>query len=297
MEEPIIVPETEPLAPPPATIETEQEIETEEAEAPQDLDSPEPEDDALAPSEDDDEYELDGKKFRAPKSLKDRMLQHADYTKKTQDLSARSKELDAREAAMPKLAEDELGIRVKLAGVKEQLDAYRKLSQADWDAHYETDYLQTDKHWRAFNALKEQEAALNTELTTKQTERSQVAERDLANRVEETNKFAATNIKGYTPELTGKLIEFAESRGIDESIIKSLWSPKMYQILHEASIGAQVLKQQATPRAPKAATPPPAPLQIVRPAAPTVPSRSLAELAKSDDATAYIEARKAGRVR
>lgn len=269
--------------------------ETEEKDLPLDValpESGEEEVEQAAPVDDDEEVEWEGKKFKAPKGLKDGILRQADYTKKTQELSAKAKDLDARESQITAAPEEELKVRAQLFNVDSQLEQYGKLTQADWDAYYAQDYVETDKAWRHYQLLKEQKGTLSSELQSKQTQRSQLAERELANRVEETNKFAATSIKGYTPELTNKIIEFATNEGVPESVMKANWSPTFYKLLHRAMIGEQVLKQQATPK-PKAPTP--APLETVRPGNNPAPSRSIKELAEKDDLSEYVARRNAER--
>lgn len=269
--------------------------ETEEKELPLDVALPEGDEEEVeqaAPVDDDEEVEWEGKKFKAPKGLKDGILRQADYTKKTQELSAKAKDLDARESQITAAPEEELKVRAQLFNVDSQLEQYGKLTQADWDAYYAQDYVETDKAWRHYQLLKEQKGTLSSELQSKQTQRSQLAERDLANRVEETNKFAATSIKGYTPELTNKIIEFAVNKGIPDSVLKANWSPTLYEVLHAAMVGTQVLKQQATPK-PKAPTP--APLETVRPGNNPAPSRSIKELAEKDDLSEYVARRNAER--
>lgn len=269
--------------------------ETEEKELPLDVALPESDDEEVeqaAPVDDDEEVEWEGKKFKAPKGLKDGILRQADYTKKSQANAERERLLDARESQITAAPEEELKVRAQLFNVDSQLEQYGKLTQADWDAYYAQDYVETDKAWRHYQLLKEQKGTLSSELQSKQTQRSQLAERELANRVEETNKFAATSIKGYTPELTNKIIEFATNEGVPESVMKANWSPTFYKLLHRAMIGEQVLKQQATPK-PKAPTP--APLETVRPGNNPAPSRSIKELAEKDDLSEYVARRNAER--
>jgi hypothetical protein len=293
MTEEIISPPTTEQAPPvEPTIPVEDE--TPETEVPQDLDSPEEGEveEVDPPLEEDEEVEFNGKKFRAPKGLKDSLLMRADYTKKTQEVSEKDKAADRRLAAIEAAPEEELRARARLANIDESLEYYQQFSDAQWEAAREEDYVGTEKAWRQYQKLQVDKTALTAEMTTKQTERSQAAERDLANRVEETNTFAAKNIKGYTPELTGKLVQFADAEGVDEVTLKKLWSPTFYKILHKAMIGEQSLKQQAVR---KPAPTPPAPLTIVKPTTPPTTRTSLRELADSDNMEAYVAARKAGR--
>ncbi len=280
-------------APQPA-IEVEEPVET-----PQDIDPVETEEDPETVDEaveEDEEVEWNGKTFKAPKGLKDGILMQADYTKKTQDVSTKAKELEARETELKQQAEatdEELTSRAQLVNIEDRLSQYGKLTQADWDAYYAQDYVETDKAWRDYQFLKAQRGEIAETLKTKQTERTQKAELDLANRVEATNKFASEKIKGYTPELTTKLVEFASNEGLDEKTLKTNWSPTLYKLLHKAYIGEQTLKQQATPKPKVAATV--APLVTVKTAGTSAPVKSLAALADANDMAGYIAARSKGR--
>lgn len=283
---------------PQPTIVPEQEHET-EAETPETI--LDPSEEAAAEGEETEaaepefiEVERNGKTYRIPKDLEGELLMQSDYTKKTQSVAEQAKALEARQAEIAQQAEAteaELQDRALLLQAKFELDQYRKV---DWDALEAQDPLGAQQHWRKFQMLEKAAQETEAALTAKQAERTQKAERDLATRVEETVKFAAKEIPGWTPAVTEKLVKFAMEQGVPEAAIKANWSPVFYKLLHQAEIGAQAMKRQATA---KPAPAPLAPLATVTGKSTPAASKSIADLANSDDMDAYAAARKAGRVR
>jgi hypothetical protein len=247
--------------------------------------------------------ERNGKQFQVPKELEGEFLMQGDYTKKTQTVAERAKELDAREqriAQQAEASEAELDARAKLRSVTEQLAAYEKLTTEDWNAHELNDPIGTRQHERAFQALKAQKAELEGNLSKAGAERTEKAQQDLAKRVQETLEAAPKIIPGLTPETRAatieKLLAHAHSKGIPEQVIKANWSPTFLGLLYEAHIGAQAIAKQSAPK-PAANTPAIAPLATVKAQASPAPSRSVADLAKGGDMAAYAAARAAGRKR
>lgn len=191
----------------------------------------------------------DGKKYTIPKALEAGLLKNKDYTTKTQEVSAKAKALESREAEINQRLEatdEELEMRAEHRSIKSRLDAYAKLSKEDWAAYRAADYIATDEAWRDYQELKERNGELAKMLETKASERTQKAELDLATRVEETRAFAEKQIPGWKPELTEKLVKFALDIGMPEDALKQNWSPTLYKLLHRAQIGESVLQKQAT---------------------------------------------------
>jgi hypothetical protein len=246
--------------------------------------------------------ERNGKQFQVPKELEGEFLMQGDYTKKTQATSAREKELDSREqqlAQQAEISEQELDARANLRSVTAQLAAYEKLTPEDWNAHEMQDPIGTRQHERAFQHLKNQKAELEGTISKTQNERTEKAERALATRVQETLEAAPKIIPGLTAETRDatidKLVSFATSEGIPEQVLKANWSPTLLGLLHKAHIGSLAIAQQAAPKP----TPKPTitPLVTVKTGASPATSKSVADLAKGDDMSAYAAARAAGKKR
>lgn len=239
--------------------------------------------------------EIDGKEYQVPKELEGAFLKNKDYTQKSQANAERTRALEAKEAEIEeraKATEEELDMRATLRSVDAQIAEYAKLTKADWDAHQLQDPMGTEQHWRAFQMLKDQKAELSEQLSTKQNERTQAAQQDLAKRVEQTNAFAKENIKGWNPQLTDTLVKYAVDTGIPESVLKQQWSPTLYKLLHRAWVGERALSKQI------AALPKPQTTNVKPSVTVTGKSNPGAKKSLADmDMDEYVAARKSGRVR
>lgn len=230
----------------------------------------------------------DGQKYSIPKAIESGILKNKDYTTKTQEIADRRKALDNEKSQIEQrlqASDDELRDRAVLLAAREQLDG---LKSKDWIALYRENPDQYHAEQARFQQLQQLERQTAESLNTKQTERTRLAERDLATRVEETISFAQKSIPGWKPELTETLVRFAQSEGIPEEAIKANWSPTFYGLLHKAHIGSLAMQKL---NAPKPAQSPAAPLATV--SGKSTPS-ARTDLASIDDMEAYVAARKKG---
>lgn len=238
------------------------------------------------------DIEWSGKTFKGPKGLKDGLLMQADYTRKTQEVAATRKELDAEKARIVQQAqatEEELGIRANLHHVNGEL---KRLESFDWNAYQamrREDPLGADEAWQYVQHLKGQKADAERHLGDRQRARFEEAQRETAKRFEETNAFKKT-IPGWSPDMDSKVIDFAKSEGITNEQLAGVMSPAVYKILNLARLGADLMSKQATP-APKPQTPAPQPLAVVGAKSNPTAKKSLSEM----DMDEYVAARKAGR--
>ena len=237
--------------------------------------------------EETDELEFGFEKYKVPKKLKDAVEKWgAATTKKEQEVAERRKALDTEHEQRSKATDDELRDRAILIGLNARMDEYKAV---DWVTLSRTDPVGYNEHRAIYDQLKQAVDETNASLTAKQTERTQSAERDLANRVEETLKFAREKIPGFKPELIGTLVEFAQSEGISEAAIQANWSPSLLNLLHKAHIGNLTLQKQSS-------LPKPAPAIPLTPL--TTVSGKTTPAARTDlasaDMEAYVAARRAG---
>lgn len=234
-----------------AAIEVEQDPTTNdnEVEEAETLESPETVEGEDAGGEPEVEYaeiERGGKKYQVPKELEAEFLMQGDYTRKTQEVAAQRKELEAFEAKVRQQAqftEEELTERATLVNVNSQLEQYKSV---DWNAWEQEDPMAANSHWRQFQTLKEQRAELTANLGQRQEFRTREAQQDIAKRIEETKKFAQAEIKGWTPEIDEKILGFTRDMGIDREAIVQAMNPQVYKILHMAWVGSQALNKPAS---------------------------------------------------
>lgn len=224
---------------------TTNDNEVEEAETPETAELVEGADEALEPEVEYAEIERNGKKYQVPKELESEFLMQGDYTRKTQEVAAQRKELEAFEAKVRQQAqftEEELTERATLVNVNSQLEQYKAV---DWNAWEQEDPMAANSHWRQFQTLKEQRAELTANLGQRQEFRTREAQQDIAKRIEETKKFAQAEIKGWTPAIDEQILGFTQQMGIDKEAIVQAMNPQVYKILHMAWVGSQALSKPA----------------------------------------------------
>lgn len=264
-----------------------------EAEQPVSLDDgTEPEIEEQQPDDDSEEFDWNGQKIRGPKGLKDGVLMHADYTKKTQATAARERELDARAEALTQQSaanEEYLDARADLRTVTKELERFKDFGWAEYQALRQSDLLGADEAWNYVQHLQNQKNTLTATLSKHEESRSSEAQQAIAKRMNETQQFAQANIKGWTPETDKQVIDFALSKGATHKDIANLMNPLVYEMIYLARIGAQTLSKPASAAKPN--TPQPAPLKVVAARANPPARKSLSDMSMEE----YAAARQAGR--
>jgi hypothetical protein len=285
-EQEAIAPSGQETAPAPEAVKDEPQIIPEPGEELDEGDAP-----AAEADDDGEDVEWNGKTFRAPKGLKDGILMQADYTKKTQTVAEKAKALEARERAIEerqKATDAELDIRAHLRTVNAEL---KRFEPYDWNAYQQAriaDPMAADEAWNYAQHLRNQKSELEGNLGKAQQTRTQEAQRDLAKRVEEAKTYARTNIKGWTPDLDTKIGGFVKELGVPQELLARNMGPKLYEVLHKAYLGHELLKTQSA--APKPATTPVPPLATVNGRSTPAARGNLADM----DMEAYAAARKKG---
>lgn len=233
-------------------------IEDEADEGPISLDEPEAEatpDEETAEVEEADqsdpyeEVEIDGKRYKVPAEIKDGYLRTADYTRKTQEVAELRRNAEAQIAQVREMAavtEEDIKARGALFQLETQL---QELNQTDWHRLENEDPLEAQALWRRRQQLMEARQQVLEYQGQLAQQRGQAAERDTAKRLQETAEYAQKNIKGWTPELDGKITEFAvKELGYTLDTLKSAYNPQVYRTLYLAHIGQQALNRQQAPK-------------------------------------------------
>lgn len=265
------------------------ELETQQIEG--DAEQPEgelPEGEQTLELEELEEFEWEGKQVKGPKGLRDGLLRQADYTRKTQEVAAKARELEEREqriAQQAQVSEEELQHRATLHHVNSQLEQY---ANVNWQQLEQEDPLAAQQHWRYYQQLKDAKQETSSKITEAEQKRTQDAERDFATRVEQTLTYAREKIPGWTPDTHQKVVKFVESQNLPISTVKQFWGPQLYEILHAAMIGKSAMSKATAPK-PQAQQP--APLRTVGAKSSPPTRKSLAEM----DMDEYVAARQAKR--
>jgi hypothetical protein len=246
-------------------VEAEGPIETGAVEEPQNLEADsqeasQPEAEA-EPDEDLEEFEWEGRRIKAPKGLKDGVLMHADYTRKTMEVSATRQQLEERAERIQqqaKASEEEISARARMHHIDAELKRFETFDWQQYQLARLQDPLQADEAWNYVQHLRSQRNEAAQSISQAENARSEQAQQETAKRLRETEQFARS--KGWTAETDKQVIEFAVSKGASPKDLQAMMNPLVYETLYLARLGEQTLKKGMA--APKPGTPA-APLHVV----------------------------------
>ena len=201
--------------------------------------------------DDSEEVEHDGEKYKIPKALKSALMFQADYTRKTQEVAEQRKAVEYERERFTQDAEAhraDIHDYARLVAVDDRL---KQFEQVNWNELSANDPVQAQQLWIQHSQLKDARQALAGTLTQRQQQRNFETQQKSAKQLEEGRAAIAREIKDWSPELAGKLREFALSDGWSEKEIDGITAAQV-KSLHRSFIGAQLLSKQ-TPKAPSTA--------------------------------------------
>ena len=274
--------EAEEVAP---EVETEAAAETEDQEEP-----PEVEDQG-------EEIEVDGEKYQLPpklaakvKELRDGGLRQDDYTQKTQNLAAVTKQLATIvEVATTneKFEQDIAPQKGELAQIKHQLAQFKSV---DWGS------LEVSQHLalRAqMENLKERAGELQSEIEGKRSQLREYHDSKKQEVIKAGKTYLAQNLKGWNEKSEAEVVSRGRDLGFTDEELNHMLDARIVRAIYESS---QFQKQQAT-KASVMATVQKAP-PVVKPGAVTtnqaaqrdkVLRQRLKSSGKTDDAAALLK--------
>lgn len=205
------------------------------------------------------EIEVDGKVLKIPSEAKDYLLRQADYTRKTQEVAARAKELDTREEQIKQqaqISEHERDAHIALAQVGSQLKQFEAIDWAAEKAKCQDDPIalgELNARWMEYRELRDLQQQGQEYLSKAASQRTEMAKQETAKRLAATKAFAEKNIKGWTPALDNQITQWAAERGFTRDMLMAAYTPEVYEMVHDAYQWNQSLKRQKTakPSTPK----------------------------------------------
>jgi hypothetical protein len=204
-----------------------------------------------------DEIEHDGKRYRVPSALKSAFMMHGDYTRKTQELAAARRSLDAERETFSRSALGHVADFGRLTALDQDIAKY---ANVDWQKLATDDPFAAQQHYMAYQQLKDQRNELAGKIIQAERARSHEAERTFANRYAEANAVLHRDLKGWA-EAAPKVAEFAHRSGVSqEELAHIATSPALSKLLHQAWLGERVIARQ---KAAAAETKGPEPLKQV----------------------------------
>lgn len=236
-------------------------------------------------AEEDDEIEVDGKKFVMPKSaaekLKAERLMHADYTRKTQEVAETRKQIEAeREQVKQAAAQQQQFIKevAKVHAIDDQLEQYKGI---DWNKLSDEDPVAAQKLHFQYQALQQQRHQAAEAVTKAQDEHALVEQQATAKQLQEAEAYVQREVPGWTPERGAVVNDYIQAQGVklDQATAKAIFAnPALIKIFDQAEKFGQLLKKQtAKPAAPAAPPAPPTRVSASRASAKVDPDKMSTE--------------------
>lgn len=204
------------------------------------------------------EIEYEGKKYQVHPDLKDGILRHADYTRKSQaNAEERRAIAELNQKAMDTLqaSEEEVSARGQLAIVNQQLAQY---AQVDWNALEQqainsadpfTEQGRVQTLWRQYQQLRDTKGDLESQVNQAVQKRTEHTQQDIARRWAESRSQASQRIKSWTPEVEQQVFRFAsEQLGATREWLTQAMTPQLYHGMYLAWMGHQALNKPAKPK-------------------------------------------------
>lgn len=198
--------------------------------------------DLLPPEDDVEEVDYEGAKYKVPKPLKEALLRHSDYTRKTMELAEQRRALEADKSVIERakaLTAAEIKASVRLDQVGTELAQFQNI---DWKVLDPNDPDVQKAHWR-FQQLQGEFGSLKNQLDEHFRVKNTQAQQETAKAREESDRVLTKEIKGWTPEKRQELETFAVNQGIPQEVIP-LASASELKILNLAHIGQQFIERQ-----------------------------------------------------
>jgi len=207
------------------------------------------------------EIEFEGKKYAVPPELRSAFMQHADYTRKTQEVADNRKALEAEQQQFQQANERHqanLQAYGHVAALDAQLEQYKNV---DWQKFSADDPIQAQQAFFQFQQLKDSRQTLAGQISQQERQTLQAQQQQAAQQLEQGRATLAKEIPNWSQELSQTLAKSgAENYGFSDQEMQSIADPRMVRVLHDAHQYRQIMaKATQKPEGAK-----PAPVRRVR---------------------------------
>jgi len=193
-----------------------------------------------------DEVEHEGRKYRVPKALKPAFMMNADYTRKTQEVAEQRRALEERQTALFQQVKSQADHMQDVGRILAYGDALATYDKMDWQQLRQQNPQAAQDSWLQYMQLKDSrdKAALALQQRMQQSAFDQ--QRTAAKQIEECRLALQRDIKDWSPDLAGKLMEFgAREFGFTPHEVQTVTDPRLFRLLHRAFLGEQAIKRAA----------------------------------------------------
>ncbi len=218
-----------------------QAVPAQEAEAPAQVEAAAPEDQGNEPDQPGEEtdaagslvdIEFDGKVLKGSPEIREAVMRHSDYTRKTMELAEhralfqQTQEAAEQHAAFSQSIESE---STELAQIDAQLAQFKQLP---WD---EFDVQQMVKATHARDNLKERKAEIQQSVAAKREEFTKQANESKQNLYREAHKYLTKKIPNFNKEAVEAFVGAAKLVGFAEAEVKNFTDPRAIELAWKAA--------------------------------------------------------------
>jgi Asp-tRNA(Asn)/Glu-tRNA(Gln) amidotransferase A subunit family amidase len=197
---------------------------------------------ANQPDEEEEEVDVDGKKYRVPKALKGALMMQADYTRKTQELAELRRAAEAEKTRFQQANAEQVQALATVTALDQQLQQF---DQINWQQLSDTDPVQAQKLWMQYTQLKDARQQVATRVQQMEQQRAFETQQEIVKRLEEGHAVLKREIPNWGPDVAKQINEFAAKEyGFQPQELAQIVDPRIVKVLHNAMVGAQLLKKQ-----------------------------------------------------
>lgn len=213
--------------------------------------------------EEEDEIDVDGKKFVLPKSaaekLKAERLMQADYTRKTQEVAEQRRAIEQQAQQLQQQAQFQqsyIAEVAKVTAIDEQLQKYAGINLGDY---IDSDPVAVMKAQEEIRSLQMKRAEIVNNLTQRQQMQAMEQQQATARQLQQASEYLAREISGWSDQRSNELRAYAISLGVPEQAIPNLvlQIPAIAKAFDKANQFDKLVKDRTTKPKQDASTPPP----------------------------------------
>ena len=184
------------------------------------------------------EIEFEGNHFKVPvelKKLHDGYLRQEDYTRKTQETAEMRRVVELRDQqqqAQQALQQAAQPYLEQLMLLNNQISQYAKV---DWNQLSAQDGMEANRHWIAYQSLKDKKQGLEHEMQGVATQHLNKL-RDTAERLKgENSKILSEKVKGWNTERDQKVRDFAVNNyGFSKTEVEQVLDARILRMMNDA---------------------------------------------------------------
>jgi septal ring factor EnvC (AmiA/AmiB activator) len=223
--------------------------------------------DQEATEPEDAELEYEGKKFKVPKDLepelKNALLRHGDYTRKTQEVAEQRKQIETAKQQFEQTAQLHQALIDDIAQVRGVDARLAQLQRMDLASLSAQDPQRAQALLIELSQLQAARGQLLGSLTQKQQQMQSARQQELAKRTDEARAFLMREFRDWSPEKDQAMEAYTRSKGVNTQALGQFLAqhPQVARVIDDGMKYRQSLEKRAAARAKP--EPPPKPVTRV----------------------------------